>query len=650
MVGNGIGARRGTAAWRHVVVLALALLAIAALAGVALWLQARLEHAHRHAEAAEAARVETLVELIAAQQRNAAYAPAAALAASEPRLPRAFKDNAALGRYETATLLDVARLPIDQKLDVEWLQAAAGSRPVLVSWGWSSGVNTLEVGTRTAITHCGLMPGAPRIRIASDGHWFSVLNLPTHETALLPAPACAQPDPQLTAWSAYIAQQEGRGVHVAATLPLPGPQLLLGWADGRVELLRKALAPLPITRFDAAAVGLISNNAGTNFALLSRNGRLELVDANGRSLASPLKLQRGTLATTHDEAWVAFLRDADLPASHALLLDQGAADARAPAVLGIVLKPESASFFLHDLADAEATVFDVAVALAPNDGCPTLEILGARRLGSYPMDASCGNAPAARAASEIPLPGDWLSSTAAARGMTAGAFCEGGSTMVLGTAHGELLWMRHVQAAAGSAARVDIEHAERSAWDDAVTALACREDGSVHAGYRTSGVKAFRPSMHLQQRLVGIRTARNFAEVFFEDQSWPVETLQGPAKLEFFADSGELRLLQKGRLVWRRKVAEPAPLRPSAGGDDVTAVLIDRPRNRIWVLTTLGRLSLLDLNTGALLVRFSTSFFAAAPNKEVALEQPTLDASGQLSFVHRFRDVAMRVVVEEGTR
>lgn len=612
---------------------------------------AQRDAATRGEQVADAARVHAVEALVAALQDGARQA-AARRTAEAPGLPAAFRANARLASFERDTILDASRLPLDQSFDVDWIGLGAGGgasaqaarKPaVMVTHGWYSGINTVEGDNAARVRACGINATTLEVRIAADDSWFSVRDPATDDVSLLPSPACDRGDSVLSHWAYLISKQKRAGARLSTLLPLPGPRLLAAWQDGRVELYRGAAEAAVIATFNAPVVAITSDRRAARFSLLSRAGELRLVDVDGTALAPPLHLQADSPTAIDAAAWIAFTRDAYGEAPRAFKFD---ADEQ-PLVLAVVPEPAGVSFYLHRVAAEAPRVFDVALDVALHDRCRYLLMLTAESLDSIALDTRCVGAGAERRQSvALPIPG---LGTIERVGFASGVFCGGGggggNAMVLGSWHGDLLWARRVRSVRQAGLRVDIEHHER-AWDDAATALACDADGAVRAGFRATGLKTFRSPMRLRESLTGIKGRADFAHVIEEDRVWPVATSRGPARLQLEVEGGDLSLIVEGRAAWRRKLIELSSDRTSRSIDKVVSVVVDAPRERVWVLTTLGRLALIELETGAVLARFSSSYDAVTPRNDVALEKPRLDAEGQFSFVHRVGDSAYQAKVE----
>ncbi len=657
-----VGRLRANLAWRVTVALVIAgLLMLAALA----WSLKLLADDARHG--AELQRTAGAMALVAAEQETGAYAAAADRAASEPGVPPTFVAQARQATHEVELVLRADRLPAGVDVfDVDWLDVlGADSHRQLLMYGWYSGTSSYRTAGAGLFRHCETGEKAPQIRVSPDQSFFSTL-YSSGAPSLLATADCSVATPALRGLQQSLSLTRGREPP-RDLLPLRHGRVLSAWSDGRVLLHAADGSESLQAKTGAGILLVIGDREGKRFATLDDRFMLRLFDRRGRRLGEALPLKPDAPLRALPAPWEAVLQadtgvatpqtwrfeTASRAGVLALFPPRSASGASSKA-RGRKLKAapsidsNAVSAFLS-LGQAKAdTVLDAKAWTNPGDGCRYLATLTATAYLVDAVDSRCRHDPDARRHT-ILLPKLDASATIYRGGYPAASFCGDGLDAVLGTWDGGTVWLRYTTLNGAWDPRLEIEHVERS-WSDAVTALRCTADGSIYAGFRVSGVKRFVRPWQTTQSHPPHRAIEHPLKRPEDDIEWPISSLLGPATLAVRPTVGTVEVVRAGTIVWRRTLAHPVPYRTGLHEDYIAAVLRDESRARLWVLTSFGRLSLVEQHTGALLARVVTDFYAARPASYLDLESPRLTARGGISFAYTRNEQRYEISVDPNPR
>ncbi len=546
-----------------------------------------------------------------------------------PRLADSLRANLTLAKYETSVLLDLsqaeAELLTSPESETEAPEPELGpsdvdeARPVpgtpqVLTQGRYSGVHVLAPpGPKPASVHCGeetrftylaLPPAARALVLWDDVH--------LEQRAL---PDCTSLVHRVDG-NVSLAPDEA----VSTVAALDGPTwAIFGTTHGRVLRVEGDKLRLVLSRSDLGAVPHVAvDRNASRTAVLFANGSLAFVRSDGSSITDTIDFAAEGFVELVDPEWLNFVEQ--VPAERRIqpLWYADSEDSRNPPVGLVVLTVDSARrvwlgrFFGTSRTEYERRVTGPLAAREASsdaDGCARIEWLMRDKLRSASAGASCESK-----TMEIAFP----SAT-----VTAAAFCGASYPFILGTAEGDLLFARIADRVTTFA--LTIEHRERT-WSDWVTSVTCDEGGVAHAAFASSGVKVFSSPFRIVSACsTSPPTSSSTAVVLAneEDGSWAVSVGGESATLDLTAASGELSLTRDSRRIWVRRVAAPAPYRTGDTRDDVDAIAFDHAHARVWVLTSHGRLFVVDLPSGATIATLETGYWAAA----AALE-PRVFAAG----------------------
>ncbi|MCY1393206.1 hypothetical protein D3C76_470000 [compost metagenome] len=419
-------------------------------------------------------------------------------------------------------------------------------------------------------------------------------------------------------------------------VPLPNQRLLVGWLDGRLQVFtgNEQSALLPVKPRPLAAVW--ADNEGNRIAVLDHAKVLRLFNLEGKELGSPLQLVIGKPTHTSSKAWLDFSGHLAVDGKPKVVKAQVQAKTGVETlVLVVVPEQRGVTFLLQGFETDKNPLLDAVAVSDELSGCSYAYYLTAMKLARYALQDGCS-----REGEERHVEVDYPRSNT---GYVAGAFCQEG-TFVLGDWEGNVYWMRTVKSLFVDLG-VEREHIEHS-WPDAVSSVACNGVGETYVSFRNNGVKRFNSPWRLETREIerdpGIIPVSGRPE---EDVAWDVATFHGPATLYLRAAQGDLELFSREELVWRKNFARPRGDETGNQTDFVQSVAMDVDRNRFWVLTSFGRLFLVELYTGSILARFGTGFYSAERAIPSGLDKLVVSAEGGISFSYerdgKFLEVAV---------
>ncbi|VVN40322.1 hypothetical protein PS662_05423 [Pseudomonas fluorescens] len=572
--------------------------------------------------------------VVGAEQTNGEFLQAADRAAKSNEFPKYFQENVQQAMFQRAVLLDTQGGSSISSM--KFFDDGVSSNVVLGSrYG---GIGVLPLNGKQELYGCdGLEREFSNAAVSSDRFFWVGYDLGTaeHGSAIVRRwPSCEALSPGPSRWEEMLSQARSNAA-LQTLVPLPNQRLLVGWLDGRLQIYTASAnrISLPVKPFPLAAVW--ADSEGDNIAVLDRGNQLRLFDLDGKTMGLPLKLAIGKPERTTSKAWLSFF--GDLAEGKAKVLKAQVNDKAGikDLVLIVVPDPTGAVMLLDYFATETDPLLDAVSVRDEVSGCDYAYYLTATRLARVVLHDRCLVEDEKRRV-EIEYP-------RASTEYPAGAFCENGG-FVVGDWDGNVYWMRYVRNFFDESS-VEIEHVEHS-WPDAVSGVVCSDSGAAYVSFRSNGVKLFQSSWRLQTReinrgLVPV-TLGDWPEA---DVTWKLETFHGPAVLYLRHDRGDMELISQEQLVWRKNFARPREYETGNFTDVIQSVVVDDVRNRFWVLTSFGRLSLVEMNTGSILARFGTNFFSAAPAIPSGFDKLTLSDQGGVSFSYALDGKVIEVAV-----
>lgn len=596
--------------------------------------------------AADAARNEALHKqhaanmlVVGAEQANGEFLKANDSASKSSDLPKYFRDNVRQALFERAVLIDTKG---ESTISSMTLVAGAASNSIILGSRYG-GISILSLSGKSDVFECGgLARDVSNIAVSVDRLFWVGYNLGVpHESSVIVRrwPDCEPLGEEFSRWEDTLLQ--GRpNVALQSLVPLPKQRLLVGWLDGRLEIYTSGAQSISLPVKPLPLAAMWANEEGNSIAVLDKTNQLRLFDLKGVEIGPPLTLVFGKPARTSSKVWSGFF--GDLADGKAKLLKAQVNDKDGINDLTFIVAPEQNGvvMLLQRFVTEKDPLLDEVVVRDATMGCDNFYYLTATKVGKIALQDRC-----LEEGSEQKTEIEYQRSSI---GYSAGAFCQAGG-FVVGDWEGNVYWMRHVKNLFDEI-NIQIEHVEHS-WADAVSGVACTDSEAVYVSFRTNGVKLFKPSWQLQEHVIsrGLNTgiSNDWPE---EDIVWKVNTFHGPATLYLRTNQGDMELISQTQLVWRKNFARPRAYETGNLTDVIHSVTVDAVRNRFWVLTSFGLLSLVELNTGSVLARFGTNFFSAAQAISSGFDKLTVSDQGGVSFSYevngKFFEVAVTPRIE----
>lgn len=606
----------------------------------------------RQWRSAESRRQEAVIIAAGAELDQGAALAAGERTAGDSALPLAFRRNIALATYDAGVLYENPpereladeaaaldqELPEDQNgasntegeqfteelpLDVDELYLAQNGRR-LITQGWYYGVHVFDLPSgplhgcpeeATRFTLVSTLPGERPFFLLSGEDGLQIRRLEDCREA-------AGIEEEITTATGI----DTEGLFVAA---LRGRTVLAGSQGGNAQALFSAPS-------DTEIVGIASTPQAELIAVLLSTNALLLVDAEGRPSSTELTLvENGSVEAAGQ--WKTFVRllpgDARVSVFNRPI---GDGDGRSSVLAfheapdGKVMVALAKPTIDWDGETGGPRIEDARLERSLFDGCMRLEWLAAGSLYRLPVEHGCSESTEVE---EIAFEG----------GFSSAAFCGPGYPYVTGSEDGSLRWWRPIGVREVNA-HVQ-EHFERT-WNDSIRALRCTRDGVVYAGFRATGIRKYTSRFEVVTKRVDVATRDPDTRLGEATVEWDLrEPIRRSRTLRMIGSRGRLELVGRTRPVWSRQVADTIPYRTGAAVDAVVAVAIDEPRARIWVLTSNGRLHVIDLFTGSPIATVGTIFYSASPAIDVGFSGLAIEpATGDVRFRHQLH-YAWEVVV-----
>lgn len=565
---------------------------------------------------------------------------AASLAAENPHLGGPFRENVELARYETSVLIHISEASAEHESGAA---EPTGEMPSDID-------DFLPYPDGAFVATQGRYAGVYALAPAADGVTATACGEDTGSTNLLRPPS----DPSLVLWDDDHIEHRNLPdcrslVHrvpreriplreketISTAVALDGETwAAIGTTEGRVlSIVREGALPLFSRGRHGAVRSLVAGQNESQLAVLFGDGSLALIRSDGKEATAPIPFVREGVVETKDPVWLDFI--AHLPRSRRVAsLSYSELSSRIRSPMGLLSFTNDRAgrgligrFFgeISSFADESRIRGPLAArevpAREPDSECARLEWITSTRLRSVALERSCDEDSKEFEAS---LPSMLIS---------AAAFCGSSPALVMGTGEGDLLFARLSDRR--PPILVTLEHRERD-WPDWITSVTCDDAGVVYASYASTGIKTFsspfRMTNECSTRLSTAEGGGGFADDEM-DRSWPVSVDGEPATLSLTASSGQMSLLRGQRTIWLRHVASPAPYRTADQRDFVSDVAIDDTRSRVWVLTSRGRLFVLDLASGANLATLETYFYRASWGQDTPFSGLKIDpGTGNVEF------------------
>lgn len=567
--------------------------------------------------------------VVAAEQSNGEFLEAMDTTKRNHAFPTYFVDNIRQALFQRAVLLDTK----GESSILSMKLVTHGATSSLVLGSRYETIRILPLNNKLDVHECDSHRYLSNVVVSADGSFwigYEIGEQDDFSVLIRRWPDCKPLKSDISRWQDML--RKGRAnVPLQAAVPLPDNRLLVGWLDGKLEIYTANAQSLsiPIKPFPLAAVW--ADREGRRIAVLDKGHQLRLFNLGGESLAPPLKLKLGAAVRITSKPWEGFF--GNLNGGKTILLQPAislpavddSVDLNDPA---LIVAPESVGvlLMLQRFTSESDMLFDQIVFRDNVTGCVYAQYLTDKKFGILTLQDQCVGEYSERKI-EIEYP------RSAAR-YSAGAICQDGQ-IVVGDWDGNIYWMRRVENVFDDVG-VELEHVERS-WSDAVSGVVCGVSGAVYVSYRSHGVKLFVSSWQLQEREIN-RVSVDTDSSYWpeEDIAWNVDTFHGAGVLYLRASQGDLELVSGTQLVWRRNFARPRAYETGSSTDAIHSVAVDAARKRLWVLTSLGRLSLVELNTGSVLARFGTNFFSAAAVMPTGFDKLTISEQGGVSFSYEW--------------
>ncbi|CRI57077.1 toll/interleukin-1 receptor domain-containing protein [Pseudomonas sp. CCOS 191] len=578
--------------------------------------------------------------LIAADQSNGEFMEASQRAIKNPALPGYFLNNIRQALYQRAVLLDTQGESSIRSMKL----VGDGVQSSLVLGSRYDTLSILPISDKREVHECDSNRYLSNVVVSPDRSFWVGYEIGAQEGIAVMMrrwPDCKPLDTEMSRWEDML--MEGRpDTALQVLVPLPDKRLLAGWLDGVLQIYTtgaQASVPVPIQPFPLAAIW--ADREGRRIIILDKYHHLRLFNLDGESLAPALDLKLGTPMRVTSKPWVEFF--IGLSENKPTLLEPAipapAIDNNAPITeptLIVAPDPTGVVLMLQRFASRSETLLDIVAHRDNLKGCDYVYYLTETKFGRLTVQDRC-IAQGAERKVEVDYP-------RSAAHYSAGAICPDNG-IVVGDWDGNVYWMRRVVNVFDDVS-VEPEHVEHS-WPDAVSGVACAASDAVYVSYRSHGVKLFMSAWQLEEHEISRApldtTSSDLPE---EDIAWNVDTFHGAGVLHLRAAQGDLELTSGTQLVWRKNFARPRAYETGSYTDAIQAVTVDVKRNRAWVLTSFGRLSLVELNTGSVLARLGTNFLSAAPTMPTGFDKLTVSEQGGVSFSYEWDDKVFEVIAK----
>lgn len=574
--------------------------------------------------------------VVAAEQTNGEFLKAADRASENNVFPKSFQENIQQALFQKAVVADIQGVS-----SIKLIKGGSSSNFVLGSRYQS--VRILPVSGKQDAYDCeGFARDFSNVAVSADHFFWVGYDVGTSDegSAIVRRwPDCEALGAELSRWEDMLSQTRSN-MPLQSLVPLPKQRLLVGWLNGRLEIYNANAQSisLPIKPLPLAAVW--ADSEGNRLAVLDQGDQLRLFDLEGKTIGSPMKLTIGKPERTTSRAWMSFFGNLADGKPQVLKAKIHNKVVRKDLVLIVVPEETGAILLLQYFEGESDPLLDAAAVKDEVSGCSYSYYLTSKRIGRVLLHDRCLGDDEERKV-EVDYPRSSL-------GYTAGGFCQNGG-FVVGDWEGNVYWMRYAHSLFEDL-KVETEHVEHS-WPDAVSGVACAVDDSAYVSFRDHGVKLFTPSWRLHEReldrkiIIPASDDSSSSDLPEKDVAWEVNTFHGPATLYLHPDQGDIELVSQEQLVWRKNFARPRAYETGDFTDAIQSVVMDFARNRFWVLTSFGRLSLVELNTGSILARFATNFFSAAQAIPSGFDKLVVSNQGGASFSYELNGKIIQVAV-----
>ena len=574
---------------------------------------------------------------VAGDLRNGEYENAIDRIHKNSELPSTFVQNIAESSYKTSD-----PVPDYDGVNELGISNAEKSRYYVLA-GRYSGVRMIPAGGATQPEECPGDGKGNEIKISADDKLFAVLGY--QSIAIGNDQGCSDDRSEIHNWN-FKVNSYAQSSTITALLPLKNRRLMIGLSDGRVGIFEKGKDPQTLARLPAGIIEILTDKEESRVGLLDHKGLMHLVDINTRSLIATLPLISGIPKRITTPKWRDFLTNLSGGRPKSLAYASTYAkntEGASSFVISIFPSDTNTTVLYRNFDSAHEVIFDAAAYTEKDTGCEYVSYLKENSITSELITGSCDTEDGL-VTQNIAIP-QIADSPTDFSAFSSGIFCGEPGEFVVGTWGGYMQWMRLVRFPFGWRTEVErVEHAET----DAVSTLKCIDNGAIYGGFRSKGVKAYKSKWRVETKLVGKAIEhQSIAQPPDGDSDWAVSTFDGASNLHQWSESGYLELTRGGTRIWKRNISSTIAYQTGDQTDAIAGLAVDQKRSRIWVLTSLGVLSLLELNTGTVLSRFATDYFSALPASDLDASTPALRLlpNGALSIRYEVQGNAMEILV-----
>ncbi|MFV5370748.1 toll/interleukin-1 receptor domain-containing protein [Acinetobacter pittii] len=570
----------------------------------------------------------SLLTLYSALQQNGDYKSVLESAKKEKDIPSTTFINSKLGLYEQ---VDTNNINFDENSGFEdidemyYFNSDKGKK--IIYQGWYGGIGLIDIGNNFLKNLCNTGYRFLKIILKNNINYYIIydgdsINVANYNNCNFK--------------TRYLYKNNvNKNSHISAVSLIDDNNFVIGDSVGNVFLHSNKSKKIYTMKPNSEIIYIYVSDSKNKYLIITKKGDVKLINNEG-SVIGEAKLQLGgSIKVNVNNNLHNFIKDEWDSKGFFELINEEFANQDQSYIFSSVFYNNKSYLALINFNDTNLFPLAATLDFEGKEKCPWITWVDLEELKKIALVPRCGLLKNDEEQNEvkIELPKIPTNSPGFGDYYTAAAFCGDNNNLIMGNYSGSIAWLRYSKTW-NNDHNIGIEHYEQSD-KDRVTTIVCDHKNKIYAGFRVSGVKVFKEKFKIEEEFIAENNTFSEVDDYEGLKYWNVRTFYGNSKLELNSENGDITLTQNNNLIWKKSLVSTIPYRTGASTDRIITLTIDEKRGRIWILTSFGRLLLLDLNNGSQITNFVTSYNTSQAALPTSCSALSINNDGGVSFSYK---------------